>query len=271
MINSFSLGPITIHFYGIIIMFGAFLALIFVSRDAKRIGEDSEVIWDMFPWLLIAGILGARLWHVFTPPASMVSQGLTSNYYFSHPLEIFAIWKGGLGIPGGVLGGVIALIVYTRKHGINALVWVDLIAPGLALAQAIGRWGNFFNQELYGSPSNLPWAISIDAAHRLPQYSEISHYHPLFLYESLWNLLIMGILIWVGRKFASRLLPGMVFQIYLILYPIGRFLLEYLRLDTSQIGGVNANQAIMAVVALSSGAILILRIIRKNKLEPQVG
>jgi len=268
MTDGFYVGPLKIYFYGIIIMCGV-LAAIWVSiKETERRGLDSEYIWDMVPWLLLSGIIGARIWHVLTPSKSM---GVGVNYYFSHPIEIFNIRQGGLGIPGAVIGGFIALLVYTKKKDLDFLTWTDIVAPGLALAQAIGRWGNFVNQELYGPPSNLPWAIFIDPAHRLTGYEEFSHFHPMFLYESLWNLCNFFLLIIISRNLKSKLIPGDVFSIYLIVYSIGRFLLEFIRLDTSYVGGVNANQLTMAVVAVSSASVMVFRHVKKNMLEKKHG
>lgn len=233
-------------------MLGALAAAWLADREAKRRGENPEVVWDVLPWVLIAGIVGARLWHIFTPPASMVAQGYTTQYYLTHPLDAIAIWNGGVGIPGAVMGGILALAIYTRRHALRLGTWTDIIAPGLALAQAIGRWGNFINQELYGAPANLPWAIFIDPQHRLPGYQDQAYYHPLFLYESLINLANMGILLWLGRRFSDRLKPGDIFLTYLFIYSIARFSLEFLRLDPSPVGGLNINQTLMALVALGS-------------------
>jgi phosphatidylglycerol:prolipoprotein diacylglycerol transferase len=129
----------------------------------------------------------------------------------------------------------------------------------LALGQAIGRWGNFFNQELYGAPTDLPWKIYIDPLHRLSGFETIEYYHPLFLYESLWNLANVFLLVWLSRRYEDRLKSGDVFLVYLIVYPVGRFLLDFLRLDAAMVGGLNANQTAMAVVAVLSGAALIWR------------
>jgi phosphatidylglycerol:prolipoprotein diacylglycerol transferase len=269
MPQGFSIGPLFIHFYGILIMLGVIMATWVATRQAKFYGQNPDIAWDALPWVLIAGIIGARLWHVLTPPASMIEQGITTQYYFTHPLEILAIWKGGLGIPGAVIGGAIALFFFARARKLSFLQWADFIAPGLILAQAIGRWGNFLNQELYGQPSNLPWAIYIDPAHRLPGYANVAYYQPLFLYESLWNLLVMGFLLWVSRRFTNQLKKGYVFQFYLILYPFGRFWLEFLRLDPSPVAGIDINQALMAVIALGSLAILLWRQFRSPGVEAQ--
>ena len=250
--EGFWLGPIFIYYYGILIMSGAVAATFLAARLAKRNGENPETIWDMLPWLLIGGIVGARLWHIFTPPASMVEQGITTMYYLTHPLDAINIRSGGLGIPGAVMGGVFALWLYCRKKKLKMMVWMDLIAPGLALAQAIGRWGNFLNQELYGAPSSLPWAITIDAAHRVPGYEAYSTYHPLFLYEFLWNLFVMGLLLYIGIQYKDRIKNGDTFRVYMFMYPFARFFLEYLRLDPSPVGNININQTLMAVLMVAS-------------------
>ncbi len=262
MPDGFTIGPLKIYFYGIIIMLGVLAAVWMSIKEANRKGLDSEYVWDMVPWLLILGIVGARLWHVFTPSQSF---GNGPEYYFSHPLEILNTRKGGLGIPGAVIGGLVALVVYTKKKGLKLLTWLDVIAPGLALAQAIGRWGNFFNQELYGSPSNLPWAITIDVAHRLTGYENISTYHPLFLYESIWNLFNFFLLLFIARKCEDKVISGDVFYTYLVVYPVGRFFLEYLRLDPSLVNGVNINQVSMACVVVLGVWMLIFNHMRNKK------
>ena len=179
------------------------------------------------------------------------------------------IRQGGLGIPGGILGGVLALIIYSRKKKINFYNWADVIIPGVALAQAIGRWGNFINQELYGSPTDLPWAIYIDEANRLPEYMQYSTYHPMFLYESLWNLMNMFLLLVMERQLKDKLIPGDLLFTYLIVYPLGRFLLEFMRLDASLVGGVNINQVTMLVVMVFSIVMLIIRHHKYSKLTPE--
>ncbi len=203
-----------IYFYGVMIMLGVVAAAFLVSAEAKRRGQNPEILWDMLMWIVIAGIVGARIWHILTPPPSMIAQGITTQYYLTHPLAMIDIRNGGLGIPGAVFGGALAMWIYTRRKKLNFATWLDLVAPGLALAQAIGRWGNFFNQELYGAPTNLPWKLYIDPAHRLPGFQEYAYYHPLFLYECLWNLANMAILLWVLHRFPRppqdrRYFPGL--------------------------------------------------------------
>lgn len=268
MPSGFNIGPLTIHFYGILIMIGALAAAFMAAGQAKRRGISSEIVWDMFPWLIIGGIIGARLWHILTPPASMVEQGITTWYYLTHPLDALSIWKGGLGIPGAVIGGVVALWIYARKRKLNFWEWTDISAPGLALAQAVGRLGNYVNQEVYGSPTDVPWAITIDRAHRLPEYIEQTTYHPLFAYELIYNLINMVVLLWIGRKFAGKLRDGDIFLTYLVIYPVGRFFLEFLRLDPSPVAGININQTIMAIIAVAAAVALILR--KRKPVSPAV-
>lgn len=253
---SFDIGPLTVHWYGVIIMLGAVSAAFLAVSQARRWKEDPEKVWDGLTWVLIGGVIGARLWHIFTPPPSMVEAGLTTQYYLTHPLDAIAVWRGGLGIPGAIIGGGLALYFFTRRARLSFARWADITAPAIALGQAIGRWGNFVNQEIYGAPTSLPWAISIDPSKRVPGYEEFATFHPLFLYESLWNLANMFLLLWLGKKYDRKLRDGDLFFIYLVTYPLGRFLLEFLRLDSAQVAGLNANQTLMAVVAVVSAFLL---------------
>jgi phosphatidylglycerol:prolipoprotein diacylglycerol transferase len=259
MPQGFNIGPLPVRFYGIILMLGVVAAAIMADRGARRRRLDPEFVWDGLIWVVIGGIVGARLWHIFTPTPTDIATGLTTKYYLTHPLDALAIWHGGLGIPGAILGGLITIYLYARKRKMNFWIWVDIVAPGLALAQAIGRWGNFVNQELYGPPTNLPWGIPIESQYRLPGYEQYTHFHPLFLYESLWNLMNMGVLLFLERRFKDKIIPGDLFFTYLIIYPLGRFLLEFIRLDSAQIAGINANQAIMLAVAIGAAIAIIWR------------
>ncbi|RMF34132.1 MAG: prolipoprotein diacylglyceryl transferase [Chloroflexi bacterium] len=224
-------GPFTVRWYGLLIAVGALLGGYVASLEARRRGEDPDHVWNGLIVVLILGIIGARLYHVISSPQE---GGLGLRYYLSNPVEIVKIWQGGLGIYGAVIGGVIGLLLYARRHRLNPWRWLDIAAPGLILGQAIGRWGNFFNQELYGPPTTLPWGIKIDALHRLPRYADLSRYpvettrfHPTFLYESVWNFLGFLFLMGVGRRYAHRLKDGDVILLYAIWYPLGRSVIEY--------------------------------------------
>jgi phosphatidylglycerol:prolipoprotein diacylglycerol transferase len=207
-----------------------------------------EFLFDAIPWIFLGSVLGARIWHIFTPPDSMIARGITTRYYLTHLWEAISIWKGGIGIIGAILGGTLAIWIYARRKGGSAAVWMDILAPGIALAQAFGRWGNFINQEVYGPPSDLPWAITIDPQYRLAGFESIATYHPLFLYESIWSILNLFLLLWLDRKFQDRLRPGSLYLVFLIFYGLGRGALEFLRLDPSSWMGINLNQTAMFVV-----------------------
>lgn len=257
--NAVIIGNFSIYYYGIILMSGVVAAAFLANSEAVRKKKNTEFLWDSLIWIVLAGVLGARLWHVFTPPPSMVERGITTYYYLTHPLDALNPRLGGLGIPGAVIGGVLALYWYSKKRKQKFLVWADIIAPAVPLGQAIGRFGNFVNQEVYGSPTDLPWGIFIEPANRLAEFMEFEKYHPIFLYEALWNLASVFFLLWVARKFSDRLKDGDVFLLYLISYPFIRIMLDFLRLDASEIAGINANQTLMAVVMLASATILFLR------------
>jgi phosphatidylglycerol:prolipoprotein diacylglycerol transferase len=269
------IGPLYVRFYGIIIMTGALLATLLAQRLLKRKDKDPEIVWDALIWALVFGIIGARLYHVFTPSISAGGWEQTLNY-LRNPITILTTWEGGLGMPGAILGGVLGLYIYARRNNIAIGLILDVAAPGVALAQAIGRWGNFVNQELFGFPTDLPWGIRIDKNILELVYRDITYkgqtlvnfdrFHPLFLYESLWNLLNMAILLYIWRRHEERMGSGELFLIYLIIYPLGRFLLEFIRLDYVPLFGINLNQVIMLLVAVASGFVLFLRV-RKPEVQ----
>jgi phosphatidylglycerol:prolipoprotein diacylglycerol transferase len=202
---------------------------------------------------MIWGTLCARLWHVFTPPLSSIQLGLTTDHYLTHPLDLFAIWIGGLGFPGALIGGVIALYLFCRVYKFNFRELADILAPAVALAQAIGRLGNYFNQELYGLPTTAAWKIFISPEHRLAGYESVEYYHPLFAYESILSLLNLAFLLWISHRFIERRRAGDLFLLYLFNASIIRFLLEFLRLDVALVHGININQIFTVVVMIFSG------------------
>lgn len=242
------IGPITIYWYGLLIVIGAIVAAVIAWVEAKRRGENPEHVWNLVAWVLLFGIIGARLYHVVSSPAG----GFPGwEYYRSNPIEIIAFWKSGfrgLGIIGAIAGGILAILIYTRLAHLVFLRWTDIVAPGTLLAQAMGRWGNYINQELYGPPTSLPWGIQIDTAHRFGPYVDLSRFpldtrfHPTFLYESIWNLAGFALLMWVGRRYADRLRDGDITFFYLIYYAAGRLWLEILRPDAWLIGPFPAAQ-----------------------------
>jgi phosphatidylglycerol:prolipoprotein diacylglycerol transferase len=250
------LGPLYVHFYALILLAGIVAAAWLSARRAKARGLNPEMVWDGLMWAIIPGLIGARLYHVLTPsPAS----GLSLRYYLEHPEQILAIWNGGLGVYGAVAGGLLGIWIYARRKKQDLPVWLDIVVPALALAQAIGRWGNFVNQELYGAPSTLPWAVYIPPAKRLPGFENFETYHPLFLYESILNLIACIALLAIERRFADRLKKGDLLLIYLMMYPVIRILMDMLRLDNNGFGAVTTAQLVSAVLFLAALAVLIVR------------
>ncbi|MBU4360734.1 prolipoprotein diacylglyceryl transferase [Patescibacteria group bacterium] len=231
------LSFIKIYWYGFLIALAGALGFFVFYKLAKRAGFKENFIFDLIFWLIIWGLIGARLYHVLSE----------IGYYFSHPLEVFFIWNGGFGIYGAVIAGIIVVWYFSACHPDPALregrgmgsrgkslLLLSLLAPCLALGQSIGRWGNYFNQELYGLPSNLPWAIPIDLAHRLPNYLEFTHFHPVFLYESLFCFLLAVFLIIMLIK-TKKIKSGYIFISYIFLYSFWRFFIEFLRIDAQPI------------------------------------
>ncbi len=250
----------TFRYYGMILMTGAVAAAFLASRLLKSDRMNPDIAWDGLIWVLVFGVLGARLYHIFTPSISAVEQGKDVAFFLTHPLEIINIPAGGLGIPGAIVGGVFGAYLFARRRKISFGALIDAAAPGLALAQAIGRWGNFVNQELYGLPTTLPWGIRIDPINRLSEYKNFEIFHPLFLYESILNFINLLALMWFWRNKRDRLKDGDIFLIYLVLYPLERFFLEFLRLDfVETIPGINTNQLLALLVAIAAGIALFIR------------
>jgi phosphatidylglycerol:prolipoprotein diacylglycerol transferase len=255
-----------IYWYGIItvicILVGCFVGTI----EAKRRGQNPDHVWNGLILVIIFGVIGARLYHVISSPQGLM-RGF--DYYLQHPVEIFMIRQGGLGIFGAIAGGILAVFVYARWQKLSFPMWLDIAAPGLALGQAIGRWGNFFNQELYGYPTTVPWGIPIDQRFRLPQYAnlpESTRFHPTFLYESIWNLVVFLILMYVARRFGERLLTGDLFLLYCVLYPLGRFFIEFQRPDAWMMGPLAAAQVIS--ILIMAAAILIMVYRHRRRVPP---
>lgn len=266
------LGPLTIRWYGLLIMAGAILGSYVATIEARRRDEDPDHVWDLLIWCLIFGIIGARLYHILSSPAGS-NRGF--DYYFvENPFTTlalfgvqipfptaFLIWEGGIGIFGALIGGFVAVFVYTRRHHLNLWRWLDILAPGMLLAQAVGRWGNYFNQELYGPSTTLPWGITItNVNQRIPPYDDLTVYpltttfHPLFFYESMWNLIGFVLLLWLGRKYADKWLDGDIFSLYLLWYPLGRAIIESLRPDAWTLSGIPTAQLIsLALIVLGIG------------------
>ncbi len=263
-------GPLALRWYGVIIMTAVLLGTWIASQHVQRYGQDGNHVWDMLLWVLIPGLIGARLYYVFIQsPRGPDGFGR----YMDNPLEIIQIWHGGLHIFGGFIFGVLALVLFVRRRQLPLLLYLDAVALGLPLAQAIGRLANFINQELYGPPTTLPWGLRIDPQHRIPPYNNMGLYpesvrfHPLFLYEMLWNLVGFALLFWISRRFAPRLRHGDLFLLYLIWYPLGRFFIEFLRTDSWFFPGTPFNVVhILTFIAIVAAGITLYR--RHRRVSP---
>ncbi len=239
-----------------------------VVNEAPWRQWNPDHVWNGLIVVLIFAVIGARLYHVLTPSPSMAAVGIESPLdYFRNPAMLINIRAGGLGIYGGLAGGALGAWIYAKRHNLSLLNWTDIGVVGVALGQVFGRWGNFFNQELYGRPSNLPWAIAIDPEHRLPAYANVERFHPAFLYESLWSLFAFIVLYVLARRYSGRLLKGELTALYLIFYAVGRILLETVRLDsrTVSIAGLDLNMAVATLVSLIIAVIAAIWVMVRRK------
>lgn len=221
---SYQLGPLTIRAYSLWILAGIFIALWLTTKRWVERGGKSEVVSDVAFWAIPFGILGGRLYHLITTPEPYFGAG-------GHPMNAFKIWEGGLGIWGAVALGSLGAYIGARRHGVQFTAFMDAAAPGLLIAQAIGRMGNYFNQELFGGPTDLPWAVQIDPAFRPEGFEQFTTFHPTFLYEMLWNLAGAALIIYLDRRLDLR--GGRVFWLYVMVYVSGRLWIEMVRIDTA--------------------------------------
>lgn len=253
------LGPFPLRAYGLIMAIAILTAVSWSDRRWQARGGPDGVIPALSAWAVIAGLVGARLYHVLT----------SLDDYTSRPWAALAIWRGGLGIWGGVAGGVAGGLVYARRHHLDVRLLFDVVAPTIPLAQAIGRWGNYFNQELFGRPTRLPWAVRIDVAQRPPGYAAISTYHPTFLYECLWNLGVVALLLLIERS--GRLARGQLFAAYVALYTAGRIWIEALRIDPAPLVlrlRLNVWTSAVVFAAATGSLVLSVRRGRRHPIEP---
>lgn len=227
------IGPFPLRAYALGIIIGALLAIWIGERRFRARGGDEGVIADIAIWAIPFGIVGARLYHVVTDPQLYFADG-------QDPIDAFKIWQGGLGIWGAVAGGALGAYIAARRAGVSFSMVADSLAPGLLVAQAVGRLGNYFNQELFGKPTEVPWALEIDPENRPAGFVQFATYHPTFLYELLWNLAAAALLIAIDRRF--KLTGGRLFALYVMFYTAGRFWIEQLRIDTvNEIGPFRLN------------------------------
>lgn len=228
--NGFDLGFVKIHAYALVIILGIILALWLGINRWKDRGGQSDAIIDIAFWAIPFGIIGGRVYHVLTSPDIYFGPGFDGT---GDPMKVIEIWNGGLGIMGAVAFGALGAYIAARRYGYRFTAILDVLAPGVLLAQALGRWGNWFNQELFGQPTDLPWGLKIDAAHMPAGYPADTLFHPTFLYESMWNVIGVLILLLIDRRFNLR--GGMMFWSYVAYYSLGRVLVESLRIDHTEL------------------------------------
>jgi phosphatidylglycerol---prolipoprotein diacylglyceryl transferase len=252
---AFQLGPLPVYWYGIGYALGLAAVYLLLTRLAKRAGEDPDLVGNGMILVAVAALIGGRLYHVIDQWA----------LYQDDLLSIILPPYTGLGVYGGIFAGLIVLILYTRYKGLSFWRWADIVAPSLFLMQAIARWGNFFNQELYGPPTTLPWGIPIECVHRIDAYPcadfafETTRFHPLFLYESLSGLLGMLFLLWVGYRFRPRLRPGDIVLLFFIWYGIVRFALELFRSENWTFFGIPTAMIVSLLFVGIAAAVLLWR------------
>ncbi|GAA0898423.1 MULTISPECIES: prolipoprotein diacylglyceryl transferase [Streptomyces violaceusniger group] len=252
------LGPLPLRAYAFCIILGIFVAVWLTRRRWAARGHDRHEVDDIAIWAVPFGIVGGRLYHVITSPDAYFGEG-------GNPWKALRIWEGGLGIWGAVALGALGAWIGCRRRGVSLLDFADAVAPGLALAQSVGRWGNWFNQELYGRPTTLPWGLRIDPAHRPGASPDIATYHPTFLYEFLWNIGVAFLLIWAGRRFALK--RGQTFALYAASYTVGRFWIEYLRIDEAHtFAGLRLNDW-TSITVFSAAVVLLIRSARRGERE----
>jgi prolipoprotein diacylglyceryl transferase len=243
--SSGRIGPL--HMYGLLIALGVIVAAWIAERRWTSMGGDPKDFSDVIFWAVLGGVVGARAYHLFTG-YNWDREGLAGTV---------EIWKGGLSIWGAIGGGAIVAVILTKRKHLSPMMMLDACAPGVAVAQAVGRWGNYFNQELFGRPTSLPWGLEIDVAHRPARYVTSTTFHPTFLYESLWCLIIFATLVFATRRF--RFHRGQTFWLYVAMYTFARFWFENLRVDkaTKILGGLRFNALLSAAVFVIAVVLLI--------------
>lgn len=241
------IGPLAIRWYGILIAVAVLVGTLIAQKEAVRRREDPDRLLDVVVLAVLAGLVGARLYYV----------AFNWSEYSQHPLKILAVWEGGLAIHGGLIAGGLAIFLYGRAKHLPILTHLDILVPSMALGQAIGRWGNFFNHEAFGTPTDLPWKLYIPPYNRPPSLAQFEYFHPTFLYESLWDFGVFAILYWVlRRRLEDR--AGTLTLCYFALYSVGRFLVEGLRIDSLWLGPFRAAQVMSLILfVLSVGALAV--------------
>ena len=262
-ISGWQIGPFFLHIYALCLITGIVAAWMIGNRRWQARGGTAEQFETILLVAIPIGIIGARIYHVLTHLGDYFGPGID-------PWSALRIWEGGIAIYGAIGFGALGAYVMCRRAGVRFSSLADALAPGIAVGQALGRFGNWFNQELYGLPTTLPWGLEIDPAHRVAGYEAYSTFHPTFLYESIWNVLVALTLLWADRRW--RLGRGKVFALYVALYGFGRFFTEGIRLDFSYdtFGPIRFNQAVAALICLVGVGLLIWLVRNKPGREESV-
>ncbi len=257
----FHYGILRLKWYGLLIASAVLIGVNLSMWLAKKRQIDPEIMADLAIWLVIGAIPSARLYYVI----------FQWQNYSQHPEQIIKIWEGGIAIYGAIIGGTLAAILFAKFKQISFWQLADLVSPSLALGQAIGRWGNFFNSEAFGEPTDLPWKLYIPRANRPIEYQNYEYFQPTFLYESLWNLGVFILLIWLFVNDTRRhhLKVGSLFLIYAIAYGIGRFVVEGLRTDSLMLGSLRISQ-LVSLVGIAIGTCGLLWLYIRHKRLPDV-
>ncbi len=244
--QSFSLGPINIHYYGVIMALAVGCGFYLAIKRTQKYQVSTKQAEDLLLWLMVSGFVGARLYHVFS----------SFSYYWIHPADIIKVWNGGLSIYGAVFGGLIVIWFFSKRYTLNAARLLDWLTPSLILGQIIGRFGNLFNYEAFGYPTNWPWKMFVPWQFRPENYAGFNFFHPWFLYEAIGNIIILMILIYISRV-RTNWASGWLFFSYLLLYNVLRFGLEFLRIDSTFVYGFRLNALVSLIIAVVAGLALI--------------
>jgi len=260
--SAFSIGPLTVHMYALCILAGIFFAIWYTTRRWVERGGAADVVGSVAFWAVPFGIIGGRIYHLITSPDQYFGAG-------GRPLDAFKIWNGGLGIWGAVALGALGAYIGCRRQGVSFVTFMDAAAPAVLVAQAMGRLGNYFNQELFGGPTHLPWGLWVDVQYR-PDGFEVYHtFHPTFLYELIWNLLGAWLIVYLDKRYDLR--GGRVFWLYVMVYTAGRTWIEMMRIDDAHhFFGIRVNVFVSVVAFVASTMIFLWLGIRQRRLAVRV-
>lgn len=254
--NVLELGGFMIHLYGVFVALGIGAALMLTLRRWRKVGGRDDLVYEVLVWGVLAGLVGGRLYHLVSSWSEVPEQWW----------GVFAVWEGGLSIWGAIAGGIAAAAIVVRRRGVSVARFFDAAAPALLVGQAIGRIGCYFNQELFGRPTNLPWGLEIEPQHRPDGYEAYETFHPTFLYEIVWNFALFAALLWLERRFRPQ--PGLIFGLYVAGYSLLRVFIELLRVDPSaHLFGLRLNFYV-AVALLLAASMFLVRLQRRGVLRP---